>query len=106
MARNVQYFFSTVSPWAFIGHAPFLEVARRHGVTVEFRPVALGELFAETGGLPLAKRHPARQRYRLVELQRWREARGIALNIRPAHWPFNGAFTDRLVIAAIEAGID
>ena len=106
MATTIGYYFSTVSPWAFIGHAPFLEVAGRHGAQVDYRPVALGELFAETGGLPLGKRHPARQRYRLVEMQRWREARGITLNLKPAHWPFNGAFTDRLVIAALQDGHD
>jgi hypothetical protein len=26
--------------------------------------------------LPLMKRHPVRQRYRMVELQRWRDKRG------------------------------
>lgn len=106
MSRRIDYYFSIVSPWAFIGHAPFMEVARRHGVAVRFRPVFLGELFAETGGLPLAKRHPARQRYRTLELKRWRLARGIELNISPKHWPFNPKLADGLVIAAIEAGHD
>ncbi|GAB4066213.1 2-hydroxychromene-2-carboxylate isomerase [Ancylobacter sonchi] len=104
MSRSVDYFFSVVSPWAFIGHAAFTGVAQRHGLDVRYRPVQLGGLFAETGGLPLPKRHPARQRYRLVELQRWREARGLDLNLHPAHWPFDGALADRLVLAAAEAG--
>lgn len=106
MSRSIDYFFSVVSPWAFIGHAPFLDVARRHGLRVNYHPVLLGELFAETGGQPLAKRHPARQRYRLVELKRWREARGIDLNVHPAHWPFDPKLADRLIIAAQIAGRD
>ncbi|MCJ8142790.1 2-hydroxychromene-2-carboxylate isomerase [Ancylobacter sp. A5.8] len=106
MSRHIDYYFSVVSPWAFLGHDAFLDVARRHDVRVSFRPVFLGELFSQTGGLPLAKRHPARQRYRLVELKRWREARGIDFNISPEHWPFNPALADGLVIAAIESGHD
>lgn len=106
MSRSIDYYFSVVSPWAFIGHAPFLALARRHGMRVNFIPVQLGDLFAETGGLPLAKRHPARQRYRLLELKRWREARGIDLNIKPAHWPFDPKPADRLIIAAQIAGHD
>lgn len=106
MSRSIDYYFSVVSPWAFIGHVPFLDVARRHGARVNFRPVLLGELFAETGGLPLAKRHPARQRYRLVEMKRWREARGLDFHLSPAHWPVDARAADRLIIAAQIAGHD
>jgi 2-hydroxychromene-2-carboxylate isomerase len=38
---------------------------------VNHKPVILVDLFSETGGLPI-KRHPVRQRYRMVELQRRR----------------------------------
>lgn len=106
MARQIDYFFSVISPWAFIGHDAFMAVAARHGAQVRPRPVQLGTLFGETGGLPLARRHPARQRYRMVELQRWRAARGLDFHLTPAHWPFDAAAADRLVIAAIEAGVE
>ena len=53
-------------------------------------------LFDETGGLPLPKRHPVRQAYRLVELQRWREIRGLALDLKPAHPLANSALGDRV----------
>jgi len=43
---------------------------------VRYKPVVLVDLFSQTGGLPLAKRHPARQRYRMMELQRWRDNAG------------------------------
>jgi 2-hydroxychromene-2-carboxylate isomerase len=49
--------------------------------------------------LPLAQRHPVRQRYRLVELQRWREKRSLSFNIQPRHWPFDVNLADRFVIA-------
>lgn len=105
MSRSIYYYFSVQSPWAFIGYDAFLGVADRNNATITFRPVQLGGLFADTGGLPLGKRHPARQRYRMVELKRWREARGLDFNLQPAFWPLDGAPADRLVIAAAKAGI-
>ncbi len=99
MPRSIDYYFSLVSPWAFIGHAPFMDIARRHELEINYKPVVLGRVFAETGGLPLAQRHPARQRYRLVELQRWRDRRGLSFNVHPRHWPFDVTLADRFVIA-------
>src|SRR3954468_3010338 len=99
MPVTIDYYFSHGSPWAYIGHAPFMDIARRHGVEVNYKPVFLGRVFAETGGQPLPQRHPARQRYRLVELQRWRDKRGLSFNISPKHWPFDVTLADRVVIA-------
>src|SRR6476469_3354712 len=106
MPRQVDYYFSFPSPWAYIGHKPFQEVATTYGLKVNYKPVLLVDLFSETGGLPLIKRHPVRQRYRLVELQRWRDKRGLDFQIQPANWPFNARLADGVVIAAIEAGRD
>ena len=100
----VDYYYSHVSPWAYLGHAAFLEMARRNDVTVVFRPIALGAVFSETGGVPLAKRNPARQRYRLIELQRWHDKRHMPLNLQPAYFPFDPTLVDRCAIAIQEAG--
>src|SRR3712207_1805819 len=104
MPRTVDYYFSLSSPWAYIGHPLFMDIAHRHGVSVNYKPVFLGRVFAETGGLPLPQRHPARQRYRLGELQRWREKRGLSFNLQPKFWPFDVNLGDRVVIAAVAAG--
>jgi 2-hydroxychromene-2-carboxylate isomerase len=106
MSRSIDYYFSLASPWAYIGHAPFMEIARRHGVAVNHKPIFLGRVFAETGGQPLPQRHPARQRYRLVELQRWRERRGLTFNLKPKFWPFDVTLADRFVIAVTAARQD
>jgi 2-hydroxychromene-2-carboxylate isomerase len=106
MAQTIPYYFSVISPWAYLGHAEFVALAKRRELTIDYRPVDLGRLFGETGGLPLAKRHAARQRYRMLELQRWRERRDIPLVLRPRHWPFNASLADRLVIAVARSGAD
>jgi 2-hydroxychromene-2-carboxylate isomerase len=106
MPRTIDYWFTLASPWAFLGHQAFLDLAKQHGATARYRPVDLGEVFPQTGGLPLPKRHPARQRYRILELQRWREARGIALKLHPKHWPFPVATANRTIVAVAESGAD
>jgi 2-hydroxychromene-2-carboxylate isomerase len=104
MPRQVDYYFSFQSPWAYIGHRLFSEVASTYGLKVNHKPVLLVDLFSETGGLPLAKRHPVRQRYRMVELQRWRDKRGLQFQLQPSNWPFSARLADGMVIAAVEAG--
>jgi len=106
MTRQVDYYFSLQSPWAYIGHTPFRNLVSTYDLKVNYKPVQLVDLFAESGGLPLAKRHPARQRYRMVELQRWRDKRGLSFHLEPVNWPFNARLADGLVIAALEAGLD
>ena len=106
MPRQVDYYFSFQSPWAYIGHNVFRDVAKTYGLKVNYKPVVLVDLFSETGGLPLMKRHPVRQRYRMVELQRWRDKRGLKFHLQPANWPFNARLADGVVIAAIQAGVD
>jgi 2-hydroxychromene-2-carboxylate isomerase len=106
MSRQVEYYFSMLSPWAFIGHDAFMEIIQEYKLNVAYRPMSLGRVFEETGGLPLARRHPVRQRYRFVELQRWREKRGLDFRLQPKFWPFDVNLADRIVCAIVESGQD
>lgn len=102
----VDYYFTVISPYAYLGHAALLGLARDTGATLRYRPVRIFELFEANGGLPLGQRPPARQRYRLVELQRWREARNVPLNLQPRHFPADPSLADRCAIVLAEAGDD
>jgi 2-hydroxychromene-2-carboxylate isomerase len=106
MTQQITYFFSLVSPWAFIGHEHFMDMAARNALAVEYRPMDLLAVFGETGGVPLPKRHPSRLKYRSLELQRWRAERGLEFNLKPKVFPFNPSLADRLVIAQIDRGED
>jgi len=103
---TLDYFFTLMSPFAYLGHDSFLRLARAHHATVHFRPVRMMELFGATGGVPLAQRAAARQQYRLLELQRWREARALPLNLRPKFFPANAEPADRVAAAIALAGGD
>ena len=106
MAITIDYYLSLNSPWTYIGSSPFAEIAKRHGVTVNVKPAKFGPIFEQTGGLPLPKRSPQRQAYRMMELKRWREVRGLPLNLEPKHFPSDDAAATRLVISAKLQGKD
>lgn len=103
---TITYYMTLNSPWSYLGSARFAELAKTHGQTVDIKPAKFGVIFPQTGGLPLPKRAPARQAYRLQELKRWREVRGLPINIQPKHFPSDETTGTRLVIAAKLQGKD
>ena len=103
---EIDYFFFAPSPFTYLGHDLLREIARKHGATINYRPVDLMGVWAESGAVPPAKRPPVRQAYRLIELQRLALYRGLPLNPKPAHFPPKGALADLCVIAIAEAGGD
>lgn len=106
MNKTVDYYFSLVSPWTYLGDAKFRDIAARQGARIVYKPMKLGKVFPSTGGLPLAKRAPQRQDYRLVELARWSKARGLPLNLHPKFFPCDESRAAGLVLAAIKNGDD
>lgn len=100
MEKTVEYYLSPSSPWAYLGHARFVALARRHGATVRVKPVDLGgTIFPETGGLPVHKRPKARQAYRLAELRRWSALLDLPLNLHPRFFPVATTPAAHLIIA-------
>jgi 2-hydroxychromene-2-carboxylate isomerase len=101
VTRTVEYFFTPVSPFTYLGHERFLAIAGRHGVSIDVKPVDLGPVFAVSGGLPLKQRAPQRQAYRLVELGRWSKHLGLPLNLQPRHFPVPPALASKLILASL-----
>jgi 2-hydroxychromene-2-carboxylate isomerase len=104
MAKHVDYYVSLNSPWAYLGSKRFEVMARKHSADVTIWPVDFGSIFAVSGGLPLPKRAPQRQAYRMMELKRWRDHVGVKLNLEPKFFPSNEVPAAKCVIALREQG--
>lgn len=105
--RHIDYYFTPQSPWTYLGHERFVALARAAGAQVQVRPADYGQIFAASGGLPLAKRPPQRQAYRLVELARFRDHLGLPMNVQPRFFPVAGDEAARLIIVAqLEGGAE
>jgi 2-hydroxychromene-2-carboxylate isomerase len=100
MSKVVDYYFSPMSPWTYLGHARFTEMLARHGAQVRVKPVDYGKVFPASGGLPLKQRAAQRQAYRLVELRRFRDHLGVPLNLEPKFFPVPTEEAALLIIAA------
>jgi 2-hydroxychromene-2-carboxylate isomerase len=99
MHTTVDYYFTPVSPWTFLGHDRFAQLVADTGASVRVMPVDYGAIFPVSGGLPLPKRAPQRQAYRLVELQRFADHLGIPMIVQPAFFPVSADAASRLIIA-------
>lgn len=101
---HIDYYFSTLSPFAYLAGSGLEEIAARHGASVTYKPLDIMALFARTGGTAPAERHLSRNAYRAQELPRQARKRGLPLNLKPAHWPTNPAPSSYAIIAAQNAG--
>jgi 2-hydroxychromene-2-carboxylate isomerase len=99
MSKTVDYYLAPQSPWTYLGHQRFVQIAKAAGATVRVMPMDLGQVFPISGGLPLGKRAPQRQAYRLVEMARFSKALNLPMNLHPKFFPVAGDPAAKLIIA-------
>ena len=104
MAKYVDYYVSLNSPWTYLASKRLEAMAAKYKADVTIWPVDFGSVFAVSGGLPLPKRSPQRQAYRMMELKRWRDHLGIPLTLEPKFFPADEVPAARCVIALREQG--
>lgn len=102
MGEHIDYYVSLNSPWTHLGAARIEAYAAASGASLRVWPVDFGAVFAGSGGLPLPKRSPQRQAYRLQEIARWRSALGIPLVTQPVGFPSDETLSAGCVIAVRE----
>ncbi len=107
MTKSIDYYYSLLSPWTYLGGQRLDAIAAAAGATINYRPVDLGEIFPVSGGLHLGARAPQRRINRMNELKRWRDFLEMPLTLEPKY--FLGTDDEPstyLVIAARISGID
>ena len=106
MTTTVDYFFTVVSPWSYLGDARLRELTKRYGVKLTHRPVNTPTIFSRTGGLQLKDRSEQRRTYRMQELKRWRDHLNVELTLEPQFFPTNDQLAARTIVAVQQAGED
>ena len=99
---HVDYYVSLNSPWTHLGAGRFERMVAEHGATIRYPVDFGGVIFPGSGGLPLPKRAPERQAYRMMELRRWREETGEPIMLEPKFFPASEIAAACVVIAVRE----
>jgi 2-hydroxychromene-2-carboxylate isomerase len=101
---HIDYYMITLSPFCYLAGGELEQIAKKHDATITYKPCNLFQVFAATGGVAPADRHPARQAYRLQELERVAKRKKLPMNFKPAFFPTNPAPSCYALIAAQNAG--
>ena len=101
---EIDYYLFPLSPFSYLAGLRLEEIAARHGAQINYKPVELFRIFAETGTLPPKDRPESRKRYRMQDIARVAKVEGLPINLQPAHWPTNAVPASAAIIAAQEAG--
>lgn len=99
MTPSIDYYLTPQSPWTYLGHDRLVNLARAAGAHIKVLPVDFGAIFPVSGGLPLGKRAPQRQAYRLQELARFSKHLGLPMHVQPQFFPVSGDPSARLITA-------
>ena len=106
MTDCIDAYYWIHSDWAYFGGPRLKEIARRHGLTVNHRPVDLATVYARTGGIKLPYRSKERKDYRLLEMTRFRKLLNMPINLEPKYFCVTGHLPSWFVIAAQLEGHD
>jgi 2-hydroxychromene-2-carboxylate isomerase len=103
---KIKYYYSVASPFSYLAIDRFIDLVNKKNVEVEELPFDLvGQVFPNTGGVPVPKRHPSRLKYRLIEIERIGKKYGVEINVQPKFFPPSDPHLPaRFTIAAIELG--
>lgn len=99
MSHTIDYYLAPQSPWTYLGHQRMWDLANQAKAEIRVMPVDLGQVFPLSGGLPLGKRAPQRQAYRLVEMARFSKHLNMPMHLKPKFFPVAGDDAARVIIA-------
>ncbi len=111
MTVTIEYYYALASPWSYLGNEALWRIAAQTGARIDPVIINYDRMFDAAGTIPLPGRPPLRKAYRLVELKRWSEIRGVTLNAQPRFYHGEEEEPDELtaalaVTAAKMAGLD
>ena len=85
MRKTFDFYFDFGSPASYLAHTQLPKICAQTGAQVNMCPMLLGAVFQATGNAsPMSV--PAKGRYIFVDMKRFADAYGVALNMNP-HFP-------------------
>lgn len=103
--HTLEFFFDVSSPWTYLGFENIQPIARRHGVTIDWRPFLVGGVFNTVNPTVYAGREnppPAAKRaYQAKDLQDWARYTGIRIGAPPV-FPVNSVKAMRGAFLALQ----
>lgn len=106
MATIIDYYYAPISGYAYLAEPRLVDIAKRTGAEIRFKPVDIARVFTESETVPPFKQSSARLDYRLMDLQRTADYLQLPINPKPRYWPVPVELAARSIYAAMQAGVD
>ena len=106
MSKNLEFLFDFGGPNSYLAYKMLPDLCARTGAKVVYVPILLGGLFKLTNNqAPLVRyaETPAKQKYEMLEFQRFVKAHAIPFKMNP-RFPLNTLYVMRGAIAAQRLG--
>lgn len=106
--KDIEYFYSAHSAYAYLGSRLLMEIARKHGRRIVHVPMDLHRVMQAAGSSAFRERTVAYRNYFFTrEIERWAEYRGVRMfGRRPTHHDHSYVRANCMLIAAQEQGLD
>jgi len=104
--KQIEYFYSAHSAYAYLGSARLMQICATHGTTLIHKPVNLSPVVEAVGGPPFAGRTQAHVDYFFGrEIERWAEWRGVPIvNFRPTYHDAPYTLASGMILALGSSG--
>ena len=106
MSKNLEFLFDFGGPNSYLAYKMLPDLCARTGAKVVYVPILLGGLFKLTNNQAPMMRYaetPAKQKYEMLEFQRFVKAHAIPFKMNP-RFPLNTLYVMRGAIAAQRLG--
>lgn len=104
--RELTYFYSAHSAFAYLGSARVMEICATHGLTLVHRPIPLSPVVEAQGSLPFRARTQAHVDYFFGrEIERWAEYRDVpVVDFRPTYHDADYSLASGMILALGDRG--
>jgi 2-hydroxychromene-2-carboxylate isomerase len=101
--KSLTFWFDVHSPWVYIASHRVGDIARRHGLSLDWRPLHLPRLMDEIGGMKPLEASPQRVAWFRQDIRDHAELHGLPLRTHP-QYPLRNARALRAAILAADEG--